>query len=289
MTHLNAYFHNLPFCASLVDNGHYNAGAACFRREDYAAAAEHFQRGSDEGDANSQLRLGMLYYTGSGVARDPAKAAALWHLAADQGNAIAECNLGAAYQNGDGVPRDCAKGEMYYKRAAEPSKRCFEAQHGLGCIHLTRGEYAEALSLFERAAAGGVYDAQWNAGMLYSEGKGTRAKRTERTERAAVYFKMAADQGDPGALLNMAFIYYEGAGVRRDRAKAVEYFKRAADKGNARAQWNVATLYEHGDGVARNPALASWYFARAAEQGITCPPEGPAYEPPKRRARAPSV
>ena len=98
MAHLSAYFHNLPFCARLV---HYNAGAACFRREDYAAAAEHFQRGSDEGDANSQLRLGMLYYTGSGVERDPAKAAALWHLAADQGNAIAECNLGAAYQNGD--------------------------------------------------------------------------------------------------------------------------------------------------------------------------------------------
>ena len=268
-----------------MDTGHFNAGVSCFKRDDYAAAAEHFQRGCDEGDAQSQVRLGMLYHAGSGVARDLAKAAELWHLAADQGNAIAECNLGAAYCNGEGVPCDRAKAEMYYKRAAEPSKRCFEAQYGLGCIYFTGGDYASALSLFERAAAGGVYDAQWNAGMMHRDGSNS-AQRADSVSTAAVYFKMAADQGDPGALLNMAFIYYEGAGVRRDRAKAVEHFKRAADKGNARAQWNVATLYEHGDGVARNPALASWYFARAAEQGITCPPEGPAYEPPKRRARA---
>jgi hypothetical protein len=85
---------------------------------------------------------------------------------------------------------------------------------------------------------------------------------------------MAADQGDPKALLNMANIYFRGEGVPRDRAKAVEYFKRAADKGNAMAQWNVATLYKHGDGVACNPALAALYFAGAAAQGITCPPEG---------------
>ena len=220
-------------------------------RDDYAAAAEHFQRGSDEGDAHSQVRVGMLYNAGSGVARDLAKAAELWHLAADQGHVIAECNLGAAYQNGDGVPRDCAKGEMYYKRAAEPSKRCFEAQHGLGCIHLTRGEYAEALSLFERAAAGGVYDAQWNAGMLYSEGKGTRAKRTERTERAAVYFKMAADQGDPGALLNMA---RKGRGVLQarggqgQRAGAVErrYVVRARRRSRKKSSASLVVLRSRG-------------------------------------------
>ena len=84
--HFSAHFHNLPFYSCLVSNGHYNAGGgdACFRREDYAAAAEHFQRGSDEGDAHSQVRLGMLYNAGSGVAangRDLAKAAKLWHLA----------------------------------------------------------------------------------------------------------------------------------------------------------------------------------------------------------------
>jgi TPR repeat protein len=273
-------------------DGHYNAGMQCFQRGEHTAAAEHCQLGCDEGDATSQLRLGMLYHAGAGVARDPAKAAALWHLAAEQGNALAECNLGAVYCIGDGVPRDVTKAEMYYERAAEPSKRCFEAQYGLGCIKFTRGDEAKALALFEQAAAGGVYDAQWNAGMMHRDGRGTsaqsaqraqRAQRAQMAQRAAVYFKMAADQGTPSALLNMAFIYYEGAGVRRDRAKAVEYFKSAADKGNAKAQWNVATLYKHGDGVARNPALASWYFARAAEQGITSPPDGPAYEPPKRK------
>ena len=157
-----------------------------------------------------------------------------------------------------------------------------KAVRSQGRIYFTGGDYTAALALFKQAAGGGVYDAQWNAGMLYSEGKGT----VKQAATAAAYFKMAADQGTPRALLNMAFIYYEGAGVPRDRAKAVEYFKSAADKGNAKAQWNVATLYKHGDGVARNPELASWYFARAAGQGITCPPDGPAYEPPKRRARA---
>ena len=288
LPHFCEYFHNLPFSARLVAygaNGHYNAGAACFRREDYAAAAEHFQRGSDEGDAHSQVRLGMLYNAGSGVAaigRDLAKAAELWHLAADQGHVIAECNLGAAYQNGDGVPRDCAKGRMYYERAAfnpafstaDPKKRCPEAQYGLGCIYFQAADYPAALALFEKAAAGGVQSAQWNVGVMYTKGTGTAIDAAT----AAIYFKMAADQGDPRtrakAELNMANIYFRGEGVPRDRAKAVEYFKRAADKGNAMAQWNVATLYKHGDGVACNPALAALYFAGAAAQGITCPPEG---------------
>ena len=276
--HFCAYFHNLPFCARLV---HYNAGAACFRREDYAAAAEHFQRGSDEGDAHSQVRLGMLYNAGSGVARDLAKAAELWHLAADQGHVIAECNLGAAYQNGDGVPRDCAKGRMYYERAAfnpafsttDPEKRCPEAQYGLGCIYFQAADYPAALALFEKAAAGGVQSAQWNVGVMYTKGTGTAIDAAT----AAIYFKMAADQGDPKARayteLNMANIYFRGEGVSRDRARAFEYFKRAADNGNAMAQWNVATLYEHGDGVACNPALAALYFAGAAAQGITRPPK----------------
>ena len=276
--HFSAYFHDLPLYACLVSNGHYNAGAACFRREDYAAAAEHFQRGSDEGDAHSQVRLGMLYNAGSGVARDLAKAAKLWHLAADQGHVIAECNLGVMYQTGDGVPRDHAKAEMYYKRAAssaglgpaDPTKRCPEAQYGLGCIYFQAADYTSALALFVKAAAGGVKAAQWNVGVMYNKGTGTAIDAAT----AAIYFKMAADQGDPKALLNMANIYFRGEGVPRDRAKAVEYFKRAADKGNAMAQWNVATLYKHGDGVACNPALAALYFAGAAAQGTTCPPEG---------------
>ena len=244
---------------TVKSNGHYAAGDACFKRDEHAAAAEHFQRGCDEGDAGSQLRLGMLYYAGSGVPRDVAKAAGLWHLAADQGNAIAEYNLGAVYRTGEGVQRDFEKAEKYYKRAAEPSKRCFEAQCALGCILFESGDYAGALAVFEQAASG---------------------------NQAAADVKMAANQGASAALFNMALMYLNGAGVRKDRAVAVEYFKRAADKGDAEAQWNVAMLYKHGDGVARNPAAASWYFARAAEQGITRAPDDPAEEPPKRKPRA---
>ncbi len=46
------------------------------------------------------------------------RAAVLWKQAADQGYADAQCNLGVLYYNGLGVPKDVARAVALFKQAA---------------------------------------------------------------------------------------------------------------------------------------------------------------------------
>lgn len=53
---------------------------------------------------------------------------------------------------------------------------------------------------------------------------------------AAMYYKMAADQGDIDALHNLGLISYIGQGVEQNFEDAFKYYKLAADLGHLRAQ-----------------------------------------------------
>ena len=58
-------------------------------RQDSTRAAILLQQAADQGHANAQFYLGVLYQKGIGVHRDTAKAVALLQQAADQGHADA--------------------------------------------------------------------------------------------------------------------------------------------------------------------------------------------------------
>ncbi|MCP4827986.1 MAG: sel1 repeat family protein, partial [Proteobacteria bacterium] len=50
-----------------------------------------------------------MYNKSLGVSEDYAEAVKWYRLAADQGYADAQCNLGVMYDNGQGVPQDYAE------------------------------------------------------------------------------------------------------------------------------------------------------------------------------------
>lgn len=78
---------------------------------------------------------------------------------------------------------------------------------------------------------------------------------------------IAAKQGDPLALFEVAARYSEGRGVDGDFAEAAKWYKMAADKGFAPAMYRLANLYENGSGVERNVETARRYYELAAEKG----------------------
>lgn len=78
---------------------------------------------------------------------------------------------------------------------------------------------------------------------------------------------IAAKQGDPLALFEVAARYSEGRGVDGDFAEAAKWYKMAADKGFAPAMYRLANLYENGSGVERNVETARHYYELAAEKG----------------------
>ncbi len=64
------------------------------------------QRLAEQGDAEVQFILGVMYSQGRGVPENDAEAVRGFRPAAEQGYARAQHNLGLMYANGEGVPQD---------------------------------------------------------------------------------------------------------------------------------------------------------------------------------------
>ena len=60
-----------------------------------------------------------MYRDGRGVPQDDAEAVRWYRLAADQGLADAQFSLGVMYAIGDGVPKDDAEAARWYRLAAD--------------------------------------------------------------------------------------------------------------------------------------------------------------------------
>lgn len=73
---------------------------------------------AEQGDANAQINLGVMYYNGDGVKQDKTEALKWVAKAAEQGLACAQYNLGVMYENGQGVEKDYTKAVSWYKKAA---------------------------------------------------------------------------------------------------------------------------------------------------------------------------
>jgi len=116
----------------------WDEGVAAAKRGDYATARREWRPLAEQGNANAQFNLGLMYDNGQGVSQDYAKALQWYRKAAEQGNVEAQYNLGFMYDNGQGVPQDYAKALRWWRKAAEQgnakaqSKLGFMYRNGLG-------------------------------------------------------------------------------------------------------------------------------------------------------------
>ena len=102
----------------------------------------------------AQFNLGVIYYSGEGVARDVPAAVDLFRGAAEQGVAGAQFNLALMYLNADGVPRDLVQAYVWAELAVtfgEPNaaglRRSLEGT-------MTRVQVAQALRTSSELRAG---------------------------------------------------------------------------------------------------------------------------------------
>ncbi len=94
-------------------------GLAAAERGDYATALKEWKPLAEQGSADAQYKLGIMYRKGEGVTRDYKVAIEWFKLAAEQRNASAQSNLGAMYDQGLGVTRDSNIAFKWFKLAAE--------------------------------------------------------------------------------------------------------------------------------------------------------------------------
>ena len=94
-------------------------GVAAYKAGDYKTAFNEFKPLAEQGDADVQFILGVMYKNGQGVLQDDKEAVKWYTKAAEQGVAAAQFNLGVMYDTGEGVLQDDKEAVKWYTKAAE--------------------------------------------------------------------------------------------------------------------------------------------------------------------------
>jgi len=238
--------------------------------QDILKAVEWFRKSAESGFGIAQYELGCLLYDPNfrsgqndygkqiGSTKDNLREAAKWYEKAEaQGEEWAAYRLAHMYRNVS--PRSPAKAEQWEHKGNElrhgddfrsHSRRnasgVFSRMLGGGvCPSIDKSTKLEAR--ISMAAEQGDPDALIAIGHLYERGACIPA--------AVGWYDRAAKRGNSDALVRLAWFYFDGRGVLRDRAHAFELFRCAANQGDFRAQLQLAWMYENGIGVDCNQQI----------------------------------
>ena len=156
-----------------------------------------------------------------------------------------------------------AEAVKWYRKAANKGDN--KARNDLGnCYYGGEGvekDELEAVRWFWDAAVQGDTEAQNSLGDCYYYGSGVKESITD----AAEWYQGAADQGHVGAQNQLGNCYYE----MLDYKEAAECYKKSAHQGCADAQNNLGDCYYSGIGVDQDYEKAVKWYQKAAEQGHT--------------------
>jgi len=124
-------------------------------------------------------------------------------------------------------------------------------------------DYEKALHYYALAADQGNPAALNELALMYEQGKGVSADPNKARE----FLVLAADAGDPFGQRNLARFFLNGIAIARDVQRAFELYLASAKQGNQWSQFQVALMYSKGQGVKRDEPEASSWLRAAAEQG----------------------
>lgn len=122
----------------------------------------------------------------------------------------------------------------------------------------------ESAQFFERAAAAGAADAQFELARMYEKGLGVDPD----PQKALELYQASAAQNFPDALNDLGFLYFQGGlGLKPDQAKGIDYFRKAADQRHPEAMFNYAGMIDNGAIPGKGPADAARYLYQALRAG----------------------
>tara|TARA_B100000686_G_C16773602_1_gene966912 strand:+ start:290 stop:1630 length:1341 start_codon:yes stop_codon:yes gene_type:complete len=227
--------------AMQYQNPTFDQGVRAFNAGDYEMALRSFLKLAHRGDPQSQYYLAYMYDVGHGLTSDPNEAARWYLRSAEQNYMPAVVYAGYIYATGHGVSKDMDKAKGWYERAAASGD--IIAQNNLGSLLLaenTRDSQYKAAQWFMSAAIKGSPSAQYNLANMYREGTGIR----RNLEEASKWYLRAALQGDKYAQNALGYMYLNGYGVEKSLSRGIQWLRRAAEQNLIPAQLQLANIYD---------------------------------------------
>jgi len=190
---------------------------------------------AEQGNAEAQTFLGIMYQQGIGLAKDVTKAAKWYREAADQEDSKAASMLGIMYADGLGVPQDEEEALTWFRKGAISGLQKFSMQP-----ILFAGGYEGAIN----AAESGNELAKTIVGKMYLTGSGVTQSDDEAVRWLTEGTKGFAAAGAQEAL---GTLYEEGrGGLPKDKAEAIRLYRMAAEQTAANLESSVRMVYESG-------------------------------------------
>ena len=227
------------------------------RREAAEEKVRQLRPLAEQGNAEAQCHLGVMYATGKGIERNDRAAVYWYRKAALQGDANAQFRLGMMYANGRAIADTTAFN--WYRKAAEQGHA--EAQYTLGQMCDDGGHDREAFQWYHQAAEQGHAEAQYRLGEIY-EGKDSDVRYfiedywdcSEVYKAEALYWYIeAAEQGHAEAQYKLGEMYEDIEVCLRDysesedyKAEAIKWYRKAAEGGYSPAQTNLDWMHQNG-------------------------------------------
>ncbi len=241
------------------------------------------------GDAESQFKLGSIYFLGT-------KEGVVWLTkAAESGHVMAQKSLARAYDTGVGVTKSIPDSIRWYRQAAEQND--IKAQIIMAQIY-GNGESVpkdlkQSLEWYQRAANNGDAYAQTMMGAFYQDGIGVirdNKKSKYFYEKAALqnyeyaqlnlgnmmahsdikesrlwYLKAVEGNGSPLAKFYLGKSYYNESPP--DYTEAIKWFSAAAEMNEVNSLNALGHIYESGTSVPKDLDVAARFYKRSAAQG----------------------
>lgn len=244
-------------------------GESYFKIRNYDTAMEYLVKAVMQGKSQAAK---LLYEVGQHFLQEKEykKAEKCFQTLADRGHGDSCLELGKMCENGLGRRKDAEAAFGYYGEGFRLGN--YQAAYRAGLLMMSDALQFEevrdiAISWFQEAINGGIYEAYACIGDLYSEHSGF-SEETRRDDKIALsWYLRGAMQGDGRSLEEAALFFLRGDGVAKDTKRAVTMLEQAFEAGRLSAGRQLGLLYENGRVIRKNYQKALAWYDRGIEKG----------------------
>ena len=175
-------------------------------------------------------------------------------MIAEQGNAEAQTALGLLYDRGKNIPKDDTLAYKWFLKASEQNDHT--AQYELGSIYqygnsIVKQDYEKALDLYLKSANQNNANAQCAIGFMYLHGNFVN----KDIDEAIKWFMKSAEQNNDIAQLSLSLVYDNDDYIQKNHEESIKWLKKSVENGNKEATERLNNLSKQNNSGCLVPIL----------------------------------